>query len=639
MEWLPAALLLVVLALVWTWWAWRQGAYFGVVFYPGAIALAVVLMLLLAVAPWRASLRSSRGAAICLIALMMLAAWTLLSMLWSPAPDEALSDGGRVLLYALSFVLGLWLVHLLAGRRLLSLLPLAAAGGLAALATAITLITGEDLERYLGEFSGTLKFPIGYRNANAAFFLIALWPAVALAASHQVDWRLRGAMLGCATLCAEVAVLSQSRGSILALLAAVFVWLLLSPWRLRALAWVVLAFLPAAAALPWLLDVYQEFKPDEPTLPAIGAAGWAMIATSGAAVALGALFARLEPEPGDARAISRPLLAPLAAGVGACLLAAVAILFAAGEDPVDFVNQRVAEAREAQTPRLSGASRFTINAGSTRSELWRVAWADARDSPVLGEGAGGFEHSFLRDRRINITARDAHSVELELASELGFPGVAMFAAVMIGAAAAGLRSRRLDPASATLAAAALAAGAYWLAHASIDWFWTYPALTAPMFGLLGSAAAPAVLDPRRAEARRARIAVAVAVIAAAVAAVPLYLSERYTNDAYDNWRSDLQQAYDDLDRAANLNPFADEPLQADGAIAREAGNRERAVKAFRAAIERAPDEWASHYLLGRLLEQDDPDRAQRELATAAELNPRSEMVRRALSEVRNRRGE
>jgi tetratricopeptide (TPR) repeat protein len=212
----------------------------------------------------------------------------------------------------------------------------------------------------------------------------------------------------------------------------------------------------------------------------------------------------------------------------------------------------------------------------------------------------------------------------------------MFAAIVIGAAAAGLRSRRLDPTSATLAAAALAAGAYWLVHTSIDWFWTYPALTAPVFGLLGSAAAPGTFGSSRPRARWGRTAAAVVALIAVVAAVPLYLSERYTRDAYGNWRSDLQRAYADLDRAADLNPFAHEPLQAEAAIAREAGDRERAVRAFREAIERTPDEWASHYLLGQLLERDDPDRAERELAIAAELNPRSEAVRGALSEVRER---
>jgi hypothetical protein len=637
-QWLPGGILLVALALVWAWWAWEEGAYFGVVFYPGAIALVAVLLLLLAAAPWRASLHLSRVAAIAPIALLMLGGWTLLSMLWSPAPDEALSDGARVLLYALSFALGLWLSNLLGRGMLMALLPLAAAAGVAALATAIALPTGEEVQRYVAE-RGALFFPLGYRNANAAFFLIALWPALALAAAPRVDWRLRGAMLGCATLCVEIAVLSQSRGSVLALLPAAFAWLLLSPWRLRALGWLALSIAPAAIALPWLLDVYQTVNAKEPLPPALENARWAMILTAAGAVVLGAAVARFEREPGRPVAISRSLLRPLAAGVATVLVAAAVIPLAAGSDPVDFANQRITELRRSGDPKLSEGSRFTVSARSRRTDLWRIAWDDWRENPLLGEGAGGFEYSYLRERRSDVTARDAHSVELELLSELGFPGLVMFGAVVVGATAGGLRSRRLGPAAAGLSAGALAAGAFWLVHASIEWFWTYPALTAPIFGLLGSAAAPAVFDPRRPRARRARIAIAVTAIVAALAAVPLYLSERFTDDAYRIWRSDLQRAYDDLDRAANLNPFADEPLQAEAAIAREAGDRERAVEAFREAIERTPDDWASHYLLGRLLERDDPEGAERELAIAVALNPRSEMVSGALSALRERQGE
>lgn len=628
---LPAALLLVTVTVVWIWWAWDQGAYFGVVFYPGAIVLGVVALLLLGTTPWRASLRLSRATVAALGALTLLGGWTLLSALWSPAPEEAFSDGGRVILYAGSFGLGLWLCHLLAGRMLLSLLPLAVAGGLAGLATAITLIAGDDLTRYL-ETNGSLDFPIGYRNANAAFFFIAMWPAISLAAA-RVDWRLRGAMLGCAVLCAEIAFLSQSRGSILALLPAAFVWLLLSPWRLRALAWLALAVAVAVAALPWLVDVYATFNADESVHPALPDAGWAMILTSAAGVVVGAAAARLEPVARRPPAVSRPLLPALAAGIGVVLAAAAAVFLLAGTDPVDWVDQRASEFGRNRSPDLSKkASRFGVDATSQRPDQWRVAWADAREAPLLGKGAGAFEYSYVRERRIQLIARDAHSVEMELLSELGFPALVMFGVVAVGASAGALRSRRLGPAAATVSAAALASGAYWLVHASIDWFWTYPALTAPMFGLLGSAAAPAVLDSDH--GGRGRLAMALAVICAIAVALPLYLSERFTKEAYGESQSDLERAYRDLDIAEALNPFSDEPLLAEGAIAREAGERQRAIEAFRAAAERKPEEWAAHYLLGRLLARDDPVAAERELAIAAALNPRSAPVRHALAELR-----
>jgi tetratricopeptide (TPR) repeat protein len=652
---LPAALILVALTAVWTWWAWEEGAFFDVVFYPGAIGLCVVLLVCLPAVPWCASLRLSRGAAVALIGLVVLGCWTLLSMLWSPAPDEALSDGGRVLLYALSFALGLWLCHLLGRRMLLSLLPLAVAGGVAGVATAVTVLTlsGDDLHRYV-EIDGTLSFPLGYRNANAAFFLIALWPAVSLAATPQVDWRLRGVMLGCAALCVEIAMLCQSRGSILASGPALFAWLLVSPWRLRGLAWLGLALVPAAVALPWLINVYETAKGAEvivsatgeevfsdgreDVLAALGDAGWAMIFATAGAIVVGGIAARLEPAPRHSPTVERPLTRALATGAGVALVGAVAVFGATGTDPVDWVGQRAAEFRKVRDPDLSAQStRFSTNLASRRPDLWRVAWEDAREEPLIGKGAGAFQYTYLRERRERSqAARDAHSVELELASELGFPALAMFGAVAVGGVAAALRSRRLGPAHATLSAAALATGAYWLVHTSIEWFWTYPALTAPVFGLLGTAAAGAVFDRERSRANRGRLAVGLVAIAAAALAVPPYLSERYTNDAYHTWGSDLGRAYDDLDAAEKLNPFSEEPLLAEGSIAMEAGDRERAAGAFREAIERRPEEWASYYFLGRLLAKDDPSAAAEELAIADRLYPRSDVVRRALARVNDR---
>lgn len=630
---LAAALLLGALVLVWSWWAWRRGAYFGVFFYPGAIALAVLLVLLLVFAPLP-RLRSSWGVAVTLGGLLMLGAWTLLSAVWSPVPDEAFSDGGRVLLYAASFMLGLWLCHLLAGRMVLSLLPLAVAGGVAGLGTAITLITGDDIASYLST-DGTLEFPIGYHNANAAFFLIAFWPAVALAAADRVDWRLRGTMLGCAVLCAEVGFLSQSRGSLLAILPAACVWLLLAPWRLRALAWLILAMGAGATALPWLSDVYTTFNADQPVRPALADAGWAMIFTAGAATLVGLAAARFGPAPHRSSTVSRPLGAPLAVGIGVLVLSVAATFAVTRVDPVDWVDQRVAELGKARTPNLSGeASRLGINATSQRPDQWRVAWEDTREEPLLGKGAGAFQYSYTRERGIDLTAHDAHSVEMELLSELGFPALAMFGAVVVGAAAGALRSRRLGPAPATLSAAALAAGTYWFAHSSVDWFWTYPVLTAPVLGLMGAAAAPAISDRWPASRGRGRIVVGLIALVAVGAAVPLYLSERYVNDAYRSWASDLQGAYSDLDRAQALDPFSDEPLLAEGAIAREAGDRVRALEAFREAADRAPQEWSTHYFLGQLLAPTDPTAAEHELEIAAALNPRSRPVRRALGEVR-----
>jgi tetratricopeptide (TPR) repeat protein len=419
-----------------------------------------------------------------------------------------------------------------------------------------------------------------------------------------------------------------------AVAAGVFVFLLTHPWRLRALIWLVLSLVPAAIALPALLDPYQAYQAAEPVIPELKDAGTAILVTAAAAVPVGALIARFEPAPRRQASISAPLLRPLAIGVVALVACGLGGLVVAGEDPVDFADKRIDEIGSAENPDLTREeSRFAVNVQSVRSDLWRVAWNEGVENPLFGDGAGAFEYSYLRDRGVPELARDAHSVEMELLSELGFTALALFAAIVVGAAWAALRARRRQVLPAVLASGALAAGAYWLAHASIDWFWTYPGLTAPVFALMGSAAAPALANSERRPSRRTVAGYGAAALAIAIVLVPLFLSERYTNDAYGNWRSDLDRAYDDLDTAQALNPFADAPVLAEGAIARKAGDRQRAIEAFRSAIDLKPEEWVGYYLLGQVLAREDAEAARRAMARAAELNPQSREVERALDEL------
>ena len=160
-------------------------------------------------------------------------------------------------------------------------------------------------------------------------------------------------------------------------------------------------------------------------------------------------------------------------------------------------------------------------------------------------------------------------------------------------------------------------------HASVDWFWPYPALTAPVLALAGSACAPAVARARPAlDAAVARLADRRAG-GARDQRDPAWLSERYVNNAYAGWRTDLDRAYDDLDRAQQLNPLSDMPLLAEGAIARAAGDRERALAAFREAAELRPEEWATHYLLAELQADERPAPPATRSGVALELNPLS----------------
>jgi hypothetical protein len=623
----PAAILLcLLLTAMWSWWALEDGAYFVVVVFPGGIVLCLALVVLLRLAPWSVDLRPPAPAGVALLALIGLGVWATLSALWSPSPAAAIADGQRILIYAVVFGLGMWLAGMGGARATLALVPLAVAATVAGTVCAIGMLIGDDPRQYLEE-DLTLDFPIGYRNANSAFFLIALFPALGLATDRSWAWPFRALAVGAATLCLDLALLSQSRGSVVAGVLACGVYLLAAPLRLRALVWLLLPALCAIGVVPALTDLYQFDGPVRDADDEMHAAGTAVVATSALAVAVGALAAWIDSHRRTRVSAERTNRAVALGLVVFVTASAVAFVVAVG-DPVDWIGQKAAEFRSGKDFSSEGrSSRFALNFGTGRDQLWDVALDQFSDDPVLGDGAGGFKYTYLRVRPPGgvPVANDAHSVELEILGELGVVGLALFV-IAVGAAVVGaLRTRRREPAWASVTAVALASGTYWLAHSSIDWFFHYPALTAPTLALLGSAC---VGQAREMHALgRGRLAVVALVGVVALSLVPPFLSERYVNDAYAGWRDDLERAYDDLDRARSLNRLSDAPLLAEGAIATASGDRERAIGAFREAADLVPEEWASHYLLAELNATEDPELARREIEIAHELYPDSDDVR------------
>ncbi len=620
---------LALLTTVWAWWATNEGAYFGEVLLPGTIVLCLGTALLAGFAPWRAKLLHSRPVGVALGALAALGLWSLLSALWTSAPNVAVEDAQRILIYALSFGLGIWLCTLLGRRIELSIVPVVAAAAFAGLATVIALVGG-DVPRDVLETDGTLDYPLGYRNANAAFFAIALFPAIGLASHRELDWGLRGAALATATVGIDLMLFSQSRASVPALLLALLVFVLLSPSRVRALGWLALAAVPALAFLPAILDVYSTANDVgvSNTVSEMHAAGVTLAVIALAALALGAAAARFEErlpvldadsERGN-RLVARGLVAVAAIG-------AIGFLAVVG-DPIDWVGDKAEEFRSAGTPDATQtSSRFSFNAGSNRYDMWRVALDDFAEDPLFGDGAGGYQYTYLVKRDSTTNAHDAHSVELELLSELGLPGLALFACFVGGAALGVLRARRLGPSAAGIGAVALASGTYWLVHSSIDWFWPYPAVTAPTMALLGAACGPAVvtIGARSRVWWRPWLVVGLGVLA--VSAVPLWLSQRYVDNASKVWPTDLARAYDDLAKAQDLNPLSDWPILVEGEIAKEAGDTDRAVAAFTRAVAKRPEEYAGYYRLAELRLDRNQTLARNEVRVALELNPLDANVR------------
>lgn len=621
-----AAFVLVAVGIVFAWWGWKQGAYFGPVFYPAAICLFLLLALFLVFVPFGG--RLDGPARVGLIALIGLGAWTLISVLWTTVPTAALEYSERIFAYATLFVFGLWVTRLLGRRMLWALAPVAIAGAIVGIATTVVIATGTNVSWYLHE-EATLRFPLGYRNANAAFFLICLWPLLGLAAWKQWRWQLRAVAVAMATILIELAVLSQSRGSIPALLLALLVYLVFAPRRLHAAGIIALAALPVLPALPALLDVYRYGHANAGVVPPLHHAAdlvgiTAVLSLLLASVALGLIHPRLHIGPSGVRLLSW----------GAAIVAIVTVLVGGSiyvlrhGGPIGFVNQRISEFNKTGYPNLHGQGvRFGANIGSNRHDFWRVSIDQGLADPLLGGGAGSFQLAYLQHRRSEESPRDPHSIEALAFSELGLPGLILLAFFIGGSALAAARSRRRGPIiAAALAAAAAAGGAQWFIHSSYDWFWQYPGVTGPGLYLLGAAAGPGLSSPASGTAKRLRALAISALVVLSLLAAPLFLSDRYSQQAAAEAASDPRAALDDLGRAAELNPLNAEPLLLKGSVASELGERGVALGAFRGAANREPDDYAAYYFIARELLPVNRSAAQVALSRARRLNPQAPEV-------------
>ena len=135
---------------------------------------------------------------------------------------------------------------------------------------------------------------------------------------------------------------------------------------------------------------------------------------------------------------------------------------------------------------------------SHRYSYWEVAAGAFADHPLRGAGSAGFRNEWLRERDLAESARDAHSLYVETAAELGVLGLLALAALFTGVALAARDGVRRNAALVAGPAAGLTA---WATQAGVDWLWEMPALALLGLSLLAIAARmdePPAPEPARA---------------------------------------------------------------------------------------------------------------------------------------------
>jgi tetratricopeptide (TPR) repeat protein len=592
---LAPTLALAFVVLLATWMGVADGGYFVADWSPAVLALAALA--LVASVAGALSPAASRWAAVALGLFAAYAGWTFISLLWSPNRGNAWFGAGLTLLYLLAFWLALGLIPLGASRRW-ALAASAIGPAVIAAHTLATLVPRADELFEDGRLSGT----VGYTNGEAAFLLAPFWAAVYLGGSPRVHPVVRGAVLAGAVLCASLAVLTQSRGAMVAMAASLPIYFLVSGQRLRGL----FAFTPIALALvvayPSLNDVYLATPDQEAARTAIGRAlpiVWLGAAGAGlCGLVWGLADRRWSPPSSVTRAVGG---VALAGALAVFVLGAAAFAERVG-NPVDWGEQQW-EAFKADDEAGQEQSRFLSASGSGRYTYWRVAWEDFASRPLLGVGTHNYEATYYQKReRAAGAVRQPHSLPLEVLAERGLVGGILFFGFLAACVGAGLRERfvRLDSEGKAQVGALVAALAYWFVHSGIDWFWQLPAVTLPAAVYLAMLVGPW----QRTEAAPPRwplraVGAGLAVLAM-LAVAPLYVAARYSQHSYAV--QDPKEALAAVERAQRFIPVDPSIRQQVARNAELVGDWGRAEDAYRDAIRLNPDHFLPYTQLARFYE-------------------------------------
>ena len=586
---LSPSLLLTAVVLLAAWMGYEYGGYFVDVW-----AVAAGLLAALAFVMSAAGLLGRLGSRWTSLALGLFAgytAWTFASLLWAPNKGDAWAGAGYTLLYLLSFGVAVYLISLGASR----LWVLAASALGPAVVAGLTLL---GLSSRVEELFEDLRLigTIGYYNGEAAFLLVPFWAAIYVGGSRRANPLLRGLVLGGAVLCVSAAVLTQSRGAMVAMAVSIPVFFLFSGQRLRGL----LALAPVAAVLfvvfPDLNRVYLELlNRGDPsavlrqTLPLV----WLSSAGVGLYALLWGLADWLWEPP---RVLVR--------GVGVVVLVGVIAVSAAGAttfyeregDPVAWGAQKW-EAFESNDISGQDQSRYLSASGSGRYTLWQVAWKDFTANPLLGVGTHNYEATYYQLREVEWGwVRQPHMLPLEVLGERGAIGGVLFAAFISVCLLSGLRYRfgNLDPEGKAQVGAMAAAVTYWFVHSSAEWFWQMPAITLPAAVYLAMLAAPwrrIEPVPLRWPARTGIAALAVMSLAVVT---PLYVANHYLEHSYASNEPD--DALAAAEKAKTFNPVAPVISQREAEVAARAGYNDRAETAYREMIRLNPEHFAPYAL-------------------------------------------
>lgn len=540
---------------------------------------AIAIGLLLRIVP-RAS--PPRDLALPLVALAALGAWTGASLLWTDSAERTYLELTRIghhlaLLAAIVLVTDRRTWRAALGGVTVGVVAICAFALLSR--TAPGVFPPDPAREFF--HSDRLSTPFGYWNALGAWAAMAATMAVAWSI-HTRPGNLRGLALAAAPVAGATLYLTYSRGALIACAAGLVTVAVLSVDRRRAV-----VNLTAAIAATAVVALVIRSLPEISTGSGGEGGAAVLVVTAIASVACAALARRRRRR--RASRVRLGLGLPRAVALPA-LLAALAVAVAYGPEAASGVRESFAT-RAAETGG-DPAERLTTFSGQ-RQRLWESGLDAFADQPVAGIGAGTFEFWWSRNGEDPRLVRDAHSLYLETAAELGLVGLALLLVFMTGLARSTLRTWRSRRSSRGAGAAAAAIGAFavFAISAAADWMWELTAVAAVAMGAAAIAAC-ARSERRRRLGSSLRWVLAVLALAAGAIQVPGIVSADRLRASEDSLRAgDPALALRLARQAVSAAPWAASPY-AQRALSRAAlGDARGARVDFELATDREPVNW------------------------------------------------
>ncbi|MEI7692251.1 MAG: O-antigen ligase family protein [Actinomycetes bacterium] len=447
--------------------AFLSGGYFATGRAWGLVAAWLAFLLVAVSAP--TPIPSRIPGALVLSGLVWLALLTALSLGAAPLLDPAVDDLARLLLYLPYTAAAIAAFDRPELRRWAAPGLLAGTAIVCGYALAGRLAPTVVKETVGAAAAGRLDQPITYWNAMGIVAAIGL----ILAASLCCDRRraLAGRTLAAATvpLLAMALAFTLSRGGIVAAITGLLIVVVCCRSKVSAISCILVAAIGLLAAA-----IALSFTPlRELTGSASDRAGDGLILLLLLIVisVLSSLALRYLERYED---LNLPRLATASISIG--LVTAVLVGFA--------LTAWGSTTTAASTPAASGANPSRLaSVKSSRSAYWDVAINSFAQSPALGKGPGSFRVEWRRERPFPEAAKDAHSLYIETAAELGLAGLLGLAIFLVGAVLASVRAVRVDRRLASGPVAVLAA---WAVHAGLEWDWEMPAVSLIALASLGA---------------------------------------------------------------------------------------------------------------------------------------------------------